>query len=307
MSASDPSGDSGGDSQRTLRSFTDALGRAVEVSWPPQRIVSLVPSLSDTLAAIDLDDEVIAITRFCTEPSRWRKEKRLIGGTKDPKVEEILSLQPDLIIANREENRREDVEALSARVPVYVTEPNRVSEAIEMIRALGPLVDRTDAAERLAASIEAAFTALSKRGERPRRTLYLIWRRPWMAAGRETFIGDVLTRGGFESCCAGRYPALSDDELRALEPELVLLSSEPYAFRERHRAELEELCPGAGIRLVDGMPFSWYGPQLLRAPALLKELFPLTCGSPERPPGAPFFSPKMESMSELGRAARKKR
>ena len=272
MSVGDPSRDLECGSQRTLRSFTDALGRRVEVLWPPRRIVSLVPSLSDTLAALELDEEVIAITRFCTEPSRWRKEKKLIGGTKDPKIEKILSLRPDLIIANREENRREDVEALNAKVPVYVTEPNRVSEAIEMIRALGPLVDRTDAAGRLATSIESAFTAISQRGERPRRTLYLIWRRPWMAAGRETFIGDVLTRGGFESCCAGRYPVLSDDELRALEPELVLLSSEPYAFRERHRAELKELCPAAEIRLVDGMPFSWYGPQLLRVPRLLKEL-----------------------------------
>ena len=251
---------------------TDALGRPVRLAEPPRRIVSLVPSQTELLAALGLDAEVVGLTRFCAHPAGWKDAKAIVGGTKNVSADRVRQLEPDLVIANKEENVREQVEALDDIAPVYVTDVADVSGALGMIRDVGTLVGRPPEAARLAEAIEVGFRTLP--AWPPLRALYLIWRDPWMTVGDDTIIADVMRRGGLSNAAAGRqrYPALTDDEVRALAPDVVLLSSEPYPFREPHLAEVRALVPGARAVLVDGEPFSWYGSRLLDAPGALRAL-----------------------------------
>ena len=250
----------------------DGLGRAVRLDAPPRRIVSLVPSQTELLADLGLDAEVVGLTRFCVHPDGWKARKAIVGGTKNVDAEKVRQLAPDLVIANKEENVREQVEAVAAFAPVWVTDVATVADALGMIRDLGAITDRQRRAAALADAIDEGFR-VAERGE-PLRALYLIWRDPWMSVGCDTIIADVLRRGGFENATddRDRYPALSDDEVRALAPDVVLLSSEPYPFGSKHVAEVQALTPGARVELVDGEPFSWYGSRLLSAPAALRDL-----------------------------------
>lgn len=251
---------------------TDALGRAVALPAAPQRIVSLVPSLSELLAHLDLDVQTVGITRFCVLPPEWKQTKTVVGGTKQVRAERVAELQPDLILANKEENTRQDVEALAALAPVYVTDVATVEQAMAMIRAVGSLVDRADAADRLAGAVDAEFATLS--AMRPLRIAYLIWREPLMVAGGGTFIDDVLRRGSYENVFRERprYPEVSLDALRAAAPEVLLLSSEPFPFQEKHALQLRAELPHVRTQLVDGQLFSWYGSRIRETPAYLREL-----------------------------------
>ncbi len=258
---------------------TDALGRPVRLGAPPRRIVSLVPSQTELLADLDLDAEVVGLTRFCVHPEGWKARKPIVGGTKNVRLDRVRGLAPDLVIANQEENVREQVEALAEVVPVYVTDVGTVADALTMIRDVGRIVDRAPPADALAGEIAAGFDRLAadvgepdagETDDRPR-ALYLIWRDPWMTVGHDTIIHDVMRRAGLANVAADRdrYPALSDDEIHALDPDVVLLSSEPYPFAEAHRAEVQALAPRARIEFVDGEVFSWYGSRLRHTPGAL--------------------------------------
>ncbi|SHK80096.1 helical backbone metal receptor [Rhodothermus profundi] len=257
---------------RFPRKLTDARGRTIHLTTPPQRIVSLVPSITELLAALGLDHAVVGLTRFCVRPPDWKRRKTIVGGTKQINLERLLSLQPDLVLANLEENTRAIVEMLDPHVPVFVTYVRTLDEALHMIRQVGSLTDTEATAETLAATIAQRFATLPAYPSL--RTLYLIWRDPWMSIGGDTFIHDMLRRGGFANVCAHqtRYPTLTPEAIRTLHPEVVLLSSEPYPFREAHLEELRPLCPHATFLLVDGQPFSWYGARLLETPAYLQQL-----------------------------------
>ena len=254
----------------------DDLGRPVALAAPPRRIVSLVPSQTELLADFGLDAEVVGLTRFCVHPAGWKARKRIVGGTKNVQLDRVRELAPDLVIANKEENVREQVEALAGVAPVWVTDVPDVDGALRMVRSVGALVDRSAEAGRLADAVAAGFARLGAEadGATPLRALYLIWRDPWMTVGDDTIIADVLRRGGFENAVAGRqrYPTLDAAEVTALDPDVVLLSSEPYPFGPAHVAEVRALAPRARVERVDGEPFSWYGSRLLRAPAALAEL-----------------------------------
>ena len=176
---------------------TDALGRSVVMPAPPTRIVSLVPSLTDLLHGLGLCDEVVGLTRFCERPSTWREEKTIVGGTKQVDAERVARLQPDLILANREENTEADVQALSKHAPVYVTDVATVADATAMIRAVGALVDCPASAAQMARRITERVASLP--AWPPRRAAYLIWRDPYMTVGGDTFIYDVMRRGGRSS------------------------------------------------------------------------------------------------------------
>jgi ABC-type Fe3+-hydroxamate transport system substrate-binding protein len=253
-------------------SLTDARGHTLRLTKPPQRIVSLVPSLTELLAALGLDRQVVGLTRFCVRPSGWKHRKTIVGGTKQLNLERLLQLAPDLVLANWEENTRQMVEALEPHVPVFVTHVRTLDEALRMIRQIGCLTATEAIAEQLAATIEERFALLPSFP--PVRTLYLIWRNPYMSIGSDTFIHDILSRGGFINVCAAqtRYPVLSEEVIQALQPEVVLLSSEPYPFKETHIEALRPLCPKATFLLVDGQLFSWYGARLLETPAYLQQL-----------------------------------
>lgn len=269
--------------------FTDQLGRTIALDHPPRRIISLVPSQTELLHALGLEEEVVGITKFCVHPPQWFRHKTRIGGTKDIRPGIIDSLQPDLVIANKEENDRAQVEELATRVPVWISDVATLPDALRMIRSVGELTGKTLSAEALAAAIEKGFadlerpTGVSGRSvENPPapaptgpRAAYFIWRKPWMVPGGDTFIHDMLHRAGFTNIFRDqpRYPSIDLPTLAAASCELVLLSSEPYPFSEKHIAEIKEALPGAVIRLVDGELFSWYGSRLLQAPAYLRELY----------------------------------
>jgi len=257
---------------RAGRLVVDALGRELRLAGSPGRIVSLVPSLTELLADLGLDDEVVGLTTFCVRPPGWRRRKTRVGGTKQVRVERVRDLRPDLVLANKEENVREQVEAIAAEAPVYVTDVADLPGAVAMIRAVGALVGRGEAAGALADEVAAGFDGLA--AGPPIRTAYLIWRDPWITVGGDTFIHDVMGRAGLVNAFGDRrrYPAVDDDELRRAAPELVLLSSEPFPFDERHRAEVAAVGPDARVELVDGEPFSWYGSRLRAAADYLRAL-----------------------------------
>lgn len=276
--------------------FTDQLGRTIALDHPPRRIISLVPSQTELLHTLGLEEEVVGITKFCVHPSQWFRHKTRIGGTKDIRPEIIDSLQPDLVIANKEENDRAQVEELATRVPVWISDVATLPDALRMIRSVGELTGKTQPAEALAAAIGKGFADLGTptgetaapgrpakaHAENPAapglpagpRAAYFIWRKPWMVAGGDTFIHDLLLRAGFTNVFAHqpRYPSIDLEALSIAGCELVLLSSEPYPFSDKHFAEIREALPHALIRLVDGEIFSWYGSRLLQAPAYLRQL-----------------------------------
>lgn len=245
--------------------LVDVRGRVFEPRGAgPLRLVSLVPSTTESLFALGRGADLVGVTRFCVRPAGPFGTDRWIGGTKNPKIEKIVALSPDLVLANREENREEDVAALEAAgVPVWVAEPRRVEDASDDLRAVGRLVGRAAEGERLAARIEAALArARDRRPEQGPRVGYLIWREPWMVAGHETFIGALLEAVGARVPFPGRYPEVTPEELRDLD--LILLASEPFPFEAGHREELV----GRGlsserIRLVDGQRLSWHGVRLI--------------------------------------------
>lgn len=234
--------------------------------------MSLVPSLTALLADLGLDEEVVGLTRFCTDPPGWKERKTVVGGTKDVRPERVAELEPDLILANREENVRDQVEKLEALAPIYLSEIKTLADDLEAIEVIGRKVGRKAEAMALIERTRAAFASLPEFP--PLRTLYLIWREPYMSVGQDTFIHAVMEAGGFQNVCGDelRYPSLEPEALRALAPEVVLLSSEPYPFNESHLLELGALVPSAQVRLVDGVPFSWYGSRVAEAPHYLQSL-----------------------------------
>ncbi|HHS96146.1 MAG TPA: cobalamin-binding protein [Phaeodactylibacter sp.] len=255
--------------------FTDQMGRDVELSFPPTRIISLVPSLTEMLCYIGLEKELVGITKFCVHPAFAKKRYTIIGGTKNLHLDKITALQPSLLIGNKEENQATQIKALAKHYPVWMSDVNNLPEALQMIRGLGDVCDRKGKSHVLATEIEKRFADLSAKVSPPLlRTAYLIWRKPYMVAASDTFIDDMLQRAGFENVFASlsRYPVVSTDDLKAACPELIFLSSEPYPFREKHIEELKAICPQAHIRLVDGELFSWYGSRLLKSAAYFLEL-----------------------------------
>ena len=234
----------------------------------PRRVVSLVPSTTETLFALDLADRVVGVTDFCTRPAEMPAHVRRIGGTKTPDLTAIRELAPDLILANQEENRREDIAALRQWVAVDLSFPRSVPEAVADLRRLGVRLGVADSAERLAGRIEAGADRV-RRLARPFRFAYLIWRRPWMAAGRDTYIDAFLGLGGGRNIFPardGRYPQLALKALAERHPDVVFLPDEPYPFEAKHIDEIAAaLGPewSARCRLISGDNYCWHGVRLI--------------------------------------------
>jgi len=257
--------------------FTDQLGRQVVLhTFPPRRIVSLVPSQTELLADLGLEEEVVGITKFCVHPGRWFRTKTRVGGTKKLHLDRIEALQPDLVLANKEENERGQIEALAARFPVWVSDVANLEDALDMIRRVGDLTGKRRPAEDLARRIREGFARLRDASSQapPLRVAYFIWRQPWMVAGGDTFIHSVLEAAGFCNVFAERqrYPEVTMEEVAQAAPDVLLLSSEPFPFGEKHVHELAELLPHIPAVLVDGQLCSWYGSRLLYTPDYLGAL-----------------------------------
>lgn len=255
--------------------FIDQTGRTIFVNAHPHRIISLVPSQTELLFDLGLTDEVVGITKFCIHPTTWFQTKTRVGGTKQVKGAIIAELQPDLIIANKEENVKVQVEELARQFPVWISDINNLTDAYWMIDELGKITERASKAADLIAQIKNSFSGLV--AENPVKKVpaaYLIWQHPYMTVGGDTFIHSMMEAAGFENVFSDRkrYPEVSLDEIRETGCQVLLLSSEPFPFKEHHATELRPLLPDTQVVLADGEMFSWYGSRLRRAPAYFRKL-----------------------------------
>lgn len=254
------------------KNFTDQLNRTVEISYPPKRIISIVPSQTELLFYLGLDKEIIGITKFCIHPKNKFRDKLKIGGTKKLNLDKIRELNPDLIIGNKEENEKGQIESLAEEFPVWMSDVNNLEQALDMIRRVGDLTGKHNEAEELVHRIEKEFQKIKQAKQLT--VAYFIWRNPYMVVGSWTFIHDMLQRSGWINVFGNRnrYPEVTIEAIRKNNPEVILLSSEPYPFKTKHIDELQQVCPESKIVLVDGEMFSWYGNRLLEFPDYMAKL-----------------------------------
>jgi ABC-type Fe3+-hydroxamate transport system substrate-binding protein len=259
-----------------MPSYTDQLGRTIDCPENPRRIISLVPSQTELLFDLGLEAEVAGITKFCVHPDSWHRTKMRVGGTKKIDMRRIEKISPDLIIANKEENNQDEIESLAQRFPVWISDIKTLDDALVMIRTIGKMIGKTPESEKMVHEIRTGFETLindiihSKKKE----AIYLIWRNPFMLAGSDTFIHDMMNKCGLVNALPHlkRYPQITQEEMAASGAEFILLSSEPFPFTKQHADELKQQFGVAKILLVDGEMFSWYGSRLLQAPKYFKSL-----------------------------------
>jgi ABC-type Fe3+-hydroxamate transport system substrate-binding protein len=266
----------------TTQAVTDQMGRHITIPQRPHRIISLVPSQTELLFDLGLGEVVVGVTKFCVHPSTLlraspadpTRDKPVIGGTKQFNFDLIDQLQPDLILGNKEENYQEGIERLAATYPVWMSDIYTLADALKMIRQVGGVTGKEAGAEQMAQEIEARFAALPALS-RPLRVGYFIWQKPFMVAGRPTFVDAMLARCGFVNALAGvgdgRYPEVTFEIIQAADLDAILLSSEPFPFGEKQRAEFVAQFPGTAVYLVDGEMFSWYGSRLLLAAGYFRQ------------------------------------
>lgn len=246
--------------------ITDQINHQFELKATPKRIISLVPSQTELLYDLGLDEKVVGITKFCIHPDKWFKSKARVGGTKTVDFEKITTLNPDLIIANKEENTQTEIEALQKLYPVYTSDINNLEDSYNMIAAIGKINNISAKATAIINQITIDFKDLKPL--RPTKSvLYFIWQQPFMSVGSDTFINDMLNRCGIKNALTDktRYPELSAQQVKSINPDLIFLSSEPFPFKEKHIKIFQEICPEAKVVLVDGEMFSWYGSRLTKA------------------------------------------
>lgn len=237
------------------------------------KIVSLVPSITELLFSLGLDEEVIGITKFCVHPKNWHQNKQRIGGTKNIHIEKIKLLAPDIVIASKEENVKEQVEVLLHFTKAHLTDVKNYKEALQMIKSVGTLVNKGFSADVMVQNIEKNFSSLSIKNKK--RAAYFIWKDPWMTVGGDTFINSMMQKAGFENVFEQeqRYPIIDLATLSGLNIDYILLLSEPYPFKEKHIVEMQQNIPHIKIILVDGEMFSWYGSRMLEAAHYFQSLY----------------------------------
>jgi ABC-type Fe3+-hydroxamate transport system substrate-binding protein len=235
--------------------------------YKPTRIISLVPSQTELLYDLGLRDEVIGITKFCIHPDEWFRRKQRVGGTKNLKIDLIKSLNPDLILANKEENLKEEIEILQNDFNVYVSDISTINEALQMIEDIGKLVHCQQKSIEIVNGIKAEMMTQSRFEKKDKiDALYLIWQNPYMVAGNDTFIHDMMLEAGFNNLVKqNRYPMMTLEEIKSINPTVIMLSSEPFPFADKHIIEWQMQLPNTKIILVDGELFSWYGSRMLKS------------------------------------------
>jgi ABC-type Fe3+-hydroxamate transport system substrate-binding protein len=241
---------------------------------PPARIISLVPSITVLLHALGLNSTTVGITKFCTAPAHWHQHKTRIGGTKNVDLQKIVGLQPDLIIANKEENIKEQVLTLASDFPVLLTDVNNLNDALQMITTVGIQTHSLPKALSIVASIETNFSKAILPTEMPIPAAYLIWKDPYMSVGGDTFIHAMMETAGFRNVFSDqmRYPTVTIQNIKASQCKVLLLSSEPYPFKEKHLHFFRTQLPEVNAILVNGEMFSWYGSKLIEAAGYFETL-----------------------------------
>ncbi len=273
------------------KTYTDQLGNQHTFHQTPKRIVSLVPSQTELLYDLGLEDSIVGITKFCVHPFHLKATKAIVGGTKQVKIDKIKALQPDIIIANKEENTLEIVESLQEICPVWVTDIITIEDNLQMISDFGKLFNKRIEAQKWIDKTNFALADFQHfiKDKEVKKVAYFIWANPYMVAGGDTFINELLklnkfeniydhheTQGGAEQRVAkyeGRYPEIVIQKMRIQgDPDYVLLSSEPFPFKDEHAFELGRHTHHATTIFVDGEMFSWYGSRLVKAIEYFKSL-----------------------------------
>lgn len=257
-----------------LVNYKDQMDYVISVPQQLKRIVSLVPSQTEFLCDLGLENQIVGITKFCIHPNSCYQTKVRVGGTKDFNFETIKLLQPDIIIANKEENEKDLLFKLKQKYPVWISDIINLEQSLDMMFRLGEMFQKKQEAASIVNQIADQFSAL-KPLTQSKRVAYFIWRKPYMSVNKDTFIHDMLQRCGFENCFAmssTRYPSVTAEDLKAADPEIIFLSSEPYPFQQKHFEEIRNVCPQARIFLVNGEMFSWYGSRLSKSPAYFNKL-----------------------------------
>ena len=252
----------------------DDRGIPLELPDVPQRIVSLVPSITETLVDLGAEDRIVGLTKFCIHPEHLRRARKRIGGTKGVNLGAIMDLQPDLVIANLEENEAQDVMALEiAGIPCWVCDVRSVERAFRLLTDLGRIVGCEEEGEKMEKAVRDAWEEGRLRMQvSSEKVAYAVWRNPWMWAGSDAYIQDVLRWWGWTPWPdEPRYPEKELMQLVAGGVMEVFLPTEPFPFKEQHRAE----CGALSSRLVDGEMFSWYGSRMSKVPGYLREGFPV--------------------------------
>lgn len=245
----------------------DQIGTELIFEKTPQRIISLVPSITELLIELGAADSIIGRTKFCIYPQEKIKSIQKVGGTKNPQIDKIIELKPDLIIANKEENLKEHIALLSQNTNCYVSEIKSVDEALRMINDLGLILNKEQQALDINNKINEARQALKTKNQ-TRSVLYLIWNNPYMSVGHDTYINSFLNEIGYKNILPEntfRYPTIDLESIKELSPQKLLLSDEPFPFKEKHRQELQTLLPNIEVELINGSYCSWYGSRILAA------------------------------------------
>ncbi|MFO0357211.1 MAG: ABC transporter substrate-binding protein [Sphingobacteriaceae bacterium] len=244
--------------------YIDQIGNRIELNGVPKRIISLIPSQSEYLWDLGLQDQIVGISKFCIHPKEMFEQKVRVGGTKQLDMEKIRALKPDLIIGNKEENVKEQIEELQKEFNVWMSDVNTLDEAYDMMLQLGEICGKKNESEQMVEQIKEDLNDV-KDVFKNKNAAYFIWYKPYMVVGSNTFIDEVLKYVGIKNCFANksRYPETTLEELKQLQPHYVFLSSEPFPFQAFHLKELQQYLPATKVVLVDGEMFSWYGSHLL--------------------------------------------
>lgn len=260
-----------------MLNFVDQIGVEHTFKTTPKRIISLVPSQTELLYDLGLEEEIVGITKFCVHPKHLKATKQIVGGTKQVKFDKIKALQPEIIIANKEENTKEIVEELSEICPVWVTNIVTIEDNLQMIADFGKLFNKHTEAQKWKDKISFAYHDFQQfiQDKSFRKVAYFIWANPYMVAGKNTFINEMLMLNRFQNIYEenGRYPEIELEKMRQEgDPEVVFLSSEPFPFKDEHAFEIGRNTHHAKTIFVDGEMFSWYGSRLLKAFDYFKQL-----------------------------------
>ncbi len=248
-----------------MKTCTDQMNRTVTLPvFPPQKTISLVPSITELLFDLGLENQIAGVTKFCVHPKDKCKSKTIIGGTKNIHPEKIQQINPDLIIANKEENEKGQIELLEKLYPVWLSDVDDFSGAIDMIFKVGEITGTEKVAQKFINKIHSNFLQITP-PEKKYKVTYLIWQEPYMTVGDDTFIHSMLQKAGLQNVFKNekRYPEISLENIIERQTEILFLSSEPYPFKEKHKEAFEKLLPGIKIILVDGEMFSWYGSRMI--------------------------------------------
>ena len=259
---------------------TDQAGYQVAIPSQPKRIISLVPSQTELLFDMGLEKEIVGVTKFCVHPKELIKSKPNIGGTKNINTKKIKSLCPDLIIANKEENNKADIEKLTEIAPVWISNIVTMNDVYNMISVLGKITGKAKEAISISSKIKNSLELLNKitSNHQPLKVAYCIWENPMMVAGKDTFINHILSLCKFKNSFnyrKERYPIITLGELNTAKPDIILLSSEPYPYKMKHQTLYNQLAPDAQVILVDGQMFSWYGSRVAEFPYYFKKILAL--------------------------------